>query len=289
MCFFTTFEFLTVKDGLTTGDVKVTGKIKGGYVRVKKGELKLKGILASDTRIAGRGELRGAGRISGDLKNLGDVAVGSFKKRLNVVKTFTNKGTVTLSLKNLSKFESIKAKLMKFGGKLIVVNDGSGLGDNEVVRLFKAKSYKGKFDSIKTVGFDNELIFDETEGTLTGTGNAAELVIKKKSKKSKKSSKSKAAARARSSAWALLAPTAATADPVESIQVIGGRKFRSLTIPRTPGLEVSSSAIQVSSDRVEWSSGKRHTTVLRDDAIALVVRDNTPVTRGNKRFIRLKR
>ena len=46
--------------------------------------------------------------------------------------------------------------------------------------------------------------------------------------------------------------------------------------------------VQVSSDRLDWFSGKRHTTVLRDDQKVLRVRDNTPFTATRKRHIRLK-
>ena len=270
-----------VGDALILGDVKVTGEIGGGFVRVKKGELDLRGTLDSDTRVGGKGGLLATGRITGNLKNFGALAVGSIKKGLKISGDLFNKGTITLSLKDLSKFQSIKANAMKFGGTLVVVNDGTGLKRRQAVQLFKAGSYSGEFDSVVTVGFDNRLVFDAATGTLRGTGK---LVTKPK-----KSSKSKAAATAPASASALLAPTTATAHPIKGIEVIGGRKFRTLTISRTPGVEVSSSDIQVSSDRLEWSSGKRHLTVLRDDRKTLVVRDNSPVTQDNKRFIRLKR
>ncbi|MES2923267.1 MAG: choice-of-anchor D domain-containing protein [Verrucomicrobiota bacterium] len=82
--------------------------------------------------------------------------------------------------------------------------------------------------------------------------------------------------------------TIPAAPPVSSIEVIGGRKYRTLTIARTPGTTVLPRDVEVSSDLVGWSSGKRHTTVLLDNAKTLKVRDNTPVKPDSKRYIRLK-
>ncbi len=127
----------------------------------------------------------------------------------------------------------------------------------------------------------------EFEVILTGTGTNAKVAVKNKGKKSGKSKAAPAAAP--SSASALLAPVATAPRPANGIEVIAGRKYRTLTISRTLGVKVSANDIQVSSDRVEWASGTRHTTVLQDDAELLVVRDNTPVTQDHKRFIRLKR
>ena len=76
--------------------------------------------------------------------------------------------------------------------------------------------------------------------------------------------------------------------PVHGIEVIGGRKYLTLTLTKTPGNTALPRAVEVSPDLVAWSSGKAHTTVLLDNATTLKVRDNTPVTRDAKRYIRLK-
>lgn len=122
---------------------------------------------------------------------------------------------------------------------------------------------------------------------LTGTGTTAKVKFQKKKKKNKgrKYRKSKAAP---SAASMLLAPIVTTVRPVKGIKVISGQKYRTLTISRAPGIQISADDVQVSSDRVEWSSGVRHTTVLRDDSQALMIRDSTPITQDDKRFIRLK-
>lgn len=72
------------------------------------------------------------------------------------------------------------------------------------------------------------------------------------------------------------------------VEVIAGAKYRTLTIHKTSGTIVNPSEIEVSSDLTEWSSGPRHTTVIRDNDKVLTVRDNIPITPGSKRHIRLK-
>ncbi|MCU0750480.1 MAG: discoidin domain-containing protein [Akkermansiaceae bacterium] len=48
------------------------------------------------------------------------------------------------------------------------------------------------------------------------------------------------------------------------------------------------SQVQVSPNLLRWFSGKNHTTVLTDNESVLRIRDNTPITPGRKRFIRLR-
>ena len=78
------------------------------------------------------------------------------------------------------------------------------------------------------------------------------------------------------------------ASSVRGIEVIAGRKFLTLTLAKIPGATAHPRDVEVSSNLVEWSSGHTHTTVLIDNATTLKVRDNTPVTRDAKRYIRLK-
>ena len=76
--------------------------------------------------------------------------------------------------------------------------------------------------------------------------------------------------------------------PISGIEVIGGRKYLTLTFTKTPGKTTFPRNVEVSSNLVVWSSGKTHTTVVIDNATTLKVRDNTPLTRDGKRYIRLK-
>ena len=79
-----------------------------------------------------------------------------------------------------------------------------------------------------------------------------------------------------------------TTAPVRGIEVIGGRKYLTLTLTKTPEKTALPRSVEVTSNLVVWSSGKAHTTVLIDSATTLKVRDNTPLTRNAKRYIRLK-
>lgn len=73
--------------------------------------------------------------------------------------------------------------------------------------------------------------------------------------------------------------------PATSTEVIDGRKYLALAVTKAAG---TVAVVEVSSNLLDWYSGKNHTTVLVDDATTLKVRDNTPVTSGAKRYIQLK-
>jgi M6 family metalloprotease-like protein len=72
---------------------------------------------------------------------------------------------------------------------------------------------------------------------------------------------------------------------VTSTEVIDGRKYLALTVTKSAG---TVAVVEVSSNLLDWYSGKNHTTVLVDDATTLKVRDNTPTASGAKRYIQLK-
>ena len=72
-----------------------------------------------------------------------------------------------------------------------------------------------------------------------------------------------------------------------SVEVVSGQKYLSLTVPKS-GTQPALTSIEVSGDLLDWSSGSNHTTTLIDDTTTLKVRDNTPVTGNNKRYIRVK-
>jgi hypothetical protein len=59
-----------------------------------------------------------------------------------------------------------------------------------------------------------------------------------------------------------------------------------LAVKKLPG--GGQPVVEVSPNLVDWFSGPRHTTILQDDPLWFRVRDDTPVTIGNKRFIRVK-
>jgi YD repeat-containing protein len=70
---------------------------------------------------------------------------------------------------------------------------------------------------------------------------------------------------------------------------IDGQKFRCITIYKTGDADPVPASVEVSSNLVDWFAGKNHTTVIKDTAEILKVRDNTPIKPGEKRYIRLTR
>ncbi len=76
---------------------------------------------------------------------------------------------------------------------------------------------------------------------------------------------------------------------LNSIDVVDGEKFRTLTVVWPEGQRDRSQRVEVSSDLLSWSSGPSHTTVVLSNGTTLKVRDNTPITADEKRHIRLKR
>ena len=71
-----------------------------------------------------------------------------------------------------------------------------------------------------------------------------------------------------------------------TVEVIQGEKYLALTLTKQAGSPPGD--IEVSANLLDWFSGIKHTTILIDDATTLKVRDNTPITRDAKRYIRLK-
>ncbi len=122
------------------------------------------------------------------------------------------------------------------------------------------------------------------------TGNFIVQLSGKGAPKGGKKGKSALAAARGSFTGALFgAESASSASPVSAstgLKVIAGQKYLTLTVEKTVG--ITPGTIQVSSNLVDWFSGKKHTTVLVDDAKTLKVRDNTPTTANSKRYIRLK-
>ena len=72
-----------------------------------------------------------------------------------------------------------------------------------------------------------------------------------------------------------------------TIDSVNGLKYKTLLVNKVPGTEGKRRIIEVSSDLVNWYSGKNYTTMLQNDSFIMKVRDNTPFTRDKKRYIRL--
>ena len=82
--------------------------------------------------------------------------------------------------------------------------------------------------------------------------------------------------------------TMAAPRAVTSVDRIGGLKYLAIEIQKPAGQLLLRPRVEVSSNLVDWSSGKNHTTVLSETTAVLRVRDNTPLEPGSKRFIRVQ-
>jgi hypothetical protein len=67
-----------------------------------------------------------------------------------------------------------------------------------------------------------------------------------------------------------------------------GSKYLVLTVQKSAALGAVTPTVEVSSNLMDWYSGAKHTTTTVDSATILKVRDNTPVTAGEPRYIRVK-
>jgi hypothetical protein len=81
--------------------------------------------------------------------------------------------------------------------------------------------------------------------------------------------------------------SAKSTKPSTFMEFIDDQKFLVLQVAKANSEPNQRRVVEVSSDLVNWYSGKHHTTVLINDANLLKVRDNTPMRPGTKRYIRL--
>jgi M6 family metalloprotease-like protein len=75
---------------------------------------------------------------------------------------------------------------------------------------------------------------------------------------------------------------------VRGAVTIDGKTYSTITIDKSRVPADRKVIVEVSSNLVDWRSGKRHTTVLTDNESILKVRDNTPREAGVKRHIRVR-
>ncbi len=155
---------------VVNGNVKVTGSVGGGYLKLTGGNLRLSGTAEANAKIGKKGTLTGVGVVDGNVRNGGTLTAGSYVKTLDITGSLVNKGSITLKVKSAAKFQSIKAGSMKFGGSLVVVNKGAGLDRGDVVRLFRAGSFSNEFDSFTAIGFGKNVRFNPNSGKLFGLG-----------------------------------------------------------------------------------------------------------------------
>jgi hypothetical protein len=72
-----------------------------------------------------------------------------------------------------------------------------------------------------------------------------------------------------------------------TVRLADGRKYLTLTVIKSPEDFLIKPTVEVSPNLIDWFSGRKHTTIITDDASLLKLRDNTPLGPGTKRYIRL--
>jgi hypothetical protein len=206
---------------------------------------------------------------NGAVSSIGSVAAGSKLSR-----TFTIQNTGTENLTKLSVSRSGKnAKDFVVKGPLKTTLPPGGKTTFKITFKPTAKGVRKALLRIRSNDKNN----DPFEIVLTGKGGSK--------------AKSAVVKSARLPSWRDLA---AHGDGNRSHQTVGtttladGRKYLTLTVSKTPGGFLPGRGVEVSPNLIDWYSGSKHTTLLIDDAFLLKVRDNVPLTPGNKRFIRMK-
>jgi hypothetical protein len=193
----------------------------------------------------------------------GTSAYGNVKTGLSFSKTFTIKNLGSANLNNIavSISGSSQFKLVKPTAASLAPGKST-----KFTVTFKPTSTGSKTAKVSIASNDA----DESSFEINVTGNGTKTGSSSKTKTGKSASYTK------------FASTEGT------FTTTAGIRYRTLTVEKGPGWNKAGHKVEVSSNLVEWFSGREHTTVLIDDANTLKVRDNTPLEPGRKRHIRLK-
>lgn len=96
------------------------------------------------------------------------------------------------------------------------------------------------------------------------------------------------AAAAKSAPILLAAKSPETTRATQGRITVDGRTYLTLTIEKPAIPDGLKRRVEVSPNLVDWFSGHEHTTVVLETNRRLTVRDNTPITPGKKRHIRVR-
>lgn len=213
---------------------------------------------------------------STDLVDGGTKSFGSVKTGLSYTKTFTIKNVGSSKLKNLAvSLSGARAFRMS---KLSKTSLLPGTKTTFTV-TFKPTSVGAKSAILRIAS--NDADENPFEINLEGAGYSGGASAAASALAAVSASSSTAPAGDR--------PRAGSAGGVVSVMKgSDGLEYLMLTVPKTTDWGAAKHTAEVSPNLVDWFSGDKHTTTLLDDATVLRVRDNTPVQKGEKRYIRLK-
>lgn len=203
------------------------------------------------------------GEMTFTIKNVGTNGLGSLSVVLSGAKEFTLKKPSTKKLDPNAKTTftvSFKPKTSgKYSGKITIISSDPDEGSFDIKLTAKAT---GKKSTSKSKKQDNGKSGGDTNPDVTIPDDVVAIPL------------------------GFAASSSPSGTVVTTTTGPNGTRYLMLTILKSGGW--TGGTVEVSSDLLNWYSGKTHTTVLEDSATLLRVRDNTPVTGNGKRFIRLK-
>ncbi|MEO5716896.1 MAG: leucine-rich repeat protein [Luteolibacter sp.] len=211
--------------------------------------------------------VQGTDLVDGTSKvSFGSTKIGS----AGVVKIFTIKNLGNATLSGLAVTKNGTAAANYTVGTLGVQSIAPGATTTLKV-TFKPSATGTRTAAIQIASNDlNEKPFDIT---LTGTGIAAAKGTK-----------------LTSATLALWGASSISGSPVSrGRQVIDGRQYLTLTYRKSSSPQDREPVVEVSRDLLDWLSGKSHTTEVFNGGGVVTIRDNTPITSGVKRYIRLRK
>ena len=205
-----------------------------------------------------------------DLKDgVSAVSFGKVAIKKTVTKTFTIRNTGTATLKNLAvtkngkhaKNFSVKAPLKK----------SLSPGASTTFKVTFKPSAKGILKAVIHIRSNdgNENPFDLA---LTGKGMI----------------KASAPSTLATPASLLSRINHQTRPSISATRLADGRKYLTLTVMKSAETAGATPVVKVSPNLIDWFSGGNHTTVITDNKTLLKVRDNTPLSPGKKRYIRME-
>ncbi len=209
-----------------------------------------------------------------ELSDGASASFGSVAKGRTLKKSFTIKNVGTGVLKNISFTTSGSAAFTLKTPKVNSLRPGTSMN---LIVSFKATA-KGKRSATILIASNdaNESPFDIR---LRGTG-----VLKSASFNAPSSASLASLVFPHATSSDLSSAAATTTTTVAA----DGSKYLVLTVRKSADWSLEKHTVEVSSNLLDWYSGTHHTTTLLNSPTTLSVRDNTPLTQGEKRFIRLR-
>ncbi len=179
----------------------------------------------------------------------------------------------------------------------VVKNTGTGTLKNIAVTLAGSTTFTKTNIGVTSLAPGAQAKFTVTfKPTATGNKTATLVIASNDANESQITVNLTGAGVSSSSTRASSMLTAASASLTDSRSSVAitvtratdGLKYLVLTVDKSEAQKLAGRTVEVSSNLTNWFSGSKYTTTLLDNDSVLRVRDNTPVSQGEKRYIRFK-